>query len=68
MGVQVVTACPAENEKAEKAKQKQEAGFGRLAVFDIGRIIHFVKVVVLMRCVHSFEERNCGPKILFPRL
>ena len=62
MGIKVVAARPAENEKAKKAQQKQKARFIRLAVFNVGRIIYFVKACVLMHCVHSFEEKELRPK------
>jgi len=46
--VEIVTARPCEDEKAEEAQQEQKAGFGRLVQLYIRGVIQFYFLVVIL--------------------
>lgn len=59
MLVQIVAACPTEEEETKKAKQKEKPRFGRLIAFNIGGIIHLSAGLMLWG-VHVHCERGYG--------
>ena len=66
MLVQIIAACPAEDKKAEEAKQEQKARLGRLITFNIGWVIYLSTGLMLRMGVHVHERREsvfcCGQK------
>ena len=47
MHVKIIAASPAENKEAEEAQQKQEAGLGRFAAFNISGIVYYSAWLIL---------------------